>query len=490
MNSNIRKLKSGSDIRGIAIGENKNFSNDDVKNLSVSFAIFLEKFKGIRIKDQTISVGHDSRLSSERFYKIFLNSLSSIGVDTYACGLCSTPAISCAPNILSCSASVEITASHHPKEYNGFKFFTKDSGLSSFDIDAIIEISENEFYPKSNRKGIVHEFNLMKNYSDILKNKIKSELKDEKPLEGLKIVVDASNGAGGFFVNEILNPLGANTQGSKLLDPDGNFPSHSPNPEKEESIKSIIESSIKNNADLGIIFDADVDRCFFVDDKGEPIVKNRFVSLVSKLILKENPESTIVTDSVTSDHLKEFIEDNGGFQFRERRGYHNVISAAKKLNELNENCYLAIETSGHAAFKENDFKDDGAYLSVKIIIELVKMKKNGGKLSDFVKDFKDAKESKEYRFSFKNSEQIDDMISFLKENFHHTKGCKIDENTPEGIRMNFDEKHGDGWCLIRRSAHDLSIVLNIESDSDGGVEKIFQNIDKLMLTKKDDDGII
>ncbi len=486
----LKHLKSGSDIRGIAIGEGRNLLNENVKDISISFCIFLEKFKHMKIKDQVVAIGHDSRLSSKRFYEIFLNSLSSIGVDTYACGLCSTPAMSSCFDVLSCCASAEITASHHPKEYNGIKFFTYEGGLSSFDIDKIIEISNNEFFPKSLKEGVVHEFDLMKYYSGFLRNKIRKEFQSEHPLEGLNIVVDASNGAGGFFVNDILNPLGANTYGSKLLNPDGNFSEHSPNPEREDSIKSIVKTSIKNNADLGIIFDADVDRCFFVDDKGNPIVKNKFVALISKFVLKEHPGSTIVTDSVTSDYLKNFIENNGGFQFRDKRGYHNVISAAKELNEITEQCYLAIETSGHAAFKENKFKDDGAYLAIKVIIELVKMKKEGKKLSNFLDDFKEAEETKEVRISFKDISEIKDIMRRVESNFAKISGCSINNDTPEGVRLNFENDDEKGWCLIRQSAHDLSVVVNIESDIKGGAEKIFQNINELMLTKKNNDDII
>ena len=487
---NYQSFRSGSDIRGIAIGENISLTNDIVKNISISFAMFVEKFENIEIENQVIAIGHDSRLSSVRFYEIFLNSLSSIGVTTYACGLCSTPAMSSSFKFLSCCASVEITASHHPKEYNGFKFFVKNKGLSSVDIMELLKISETEFYPKSSSRGVVNEFDLMKCYSESLKDKIRNSLDNyELPLKGLHVVVDASNGAGGFFVKDVLNPLGADTSGSIFLNPDGNFPAHSPNPEKKDSIKSIVNASIKNKADLGVIFDADVDRCFFVDNKGNPIVKNKLIALISKFVLNEYPESTIVTDSVTSDHLKDFIELNGGFQFRERRGYQNVISAARDLNEIREQCYLAIETSGHAAFKENAFKDDGAFLAVKIIIELSKLKNSKKNLSDILDGFVEEKESLEKRILFKTSEEISQKLYDVKENYNKIESCFIDEDTPEGVRLNFTKDDRKGWCLIRKSAHDLSIVVNIESDIEGGTKKIFQDLD-LTLTKKHVDGSI
>ena len=477
------KLVSGSDIRGVAIGEDAILTNDVVKSISISFALFIEKTRGINISDQIIAVGHDSRLSGPRLKDVFVNALSSIGVQVYYCGLCSTPAMSMASNILSCSAAVEITASHHPKEFNGFKFFTSKGGLKSSDIVDIVETARTSFFPKSNIKGKVRNVDLMKKYKDSLKNMIVHNLGKNSPLSGTHIVVDASNGAGGFFV-DILKKLGADTSGSSLLDPDGNFPSHVPNPENQKSIEFIKKLTLDSNADLGIIFDADVDRCFFVDDKGIPIVKSQLVALVSKFVLRDHPKSVIVTDSVTSDHLKKFIENNGGKQYRERRGYQNVIGTAKDLNYESKQCFLAIETSGHAAFEENDFKDDGAYLAVKMIIEMMNLKKQGKKLSEEVAKFKDSKESKEIRIYKENKEEIEGYLDNMKEKCSNIEGCSEDYDTPEGIRFNFSicDRNGwcfseyRGWCLFRQSAHDLSIVLNVESDDDGGVEKILQNI--------------
>ena len=472
----FKHLASGSDIRGIAIGKNINLTNGIVKNIASAFAYFIEKSKNIKIQDQVISVGCDSRLSSKNLKDIFINTLSSIGIHVYDCGLCSTPAISMAPKILSCCASVEITASHHPKEYNGFKFFLDDGGLKNIDIINVLAIAQDLYFPKYNFYRKVRSIELMERYSEILRNMIKKELGNDNPLLGTKIVVDASNGAGGFFVDQVLNELGADTTGSALLNPDGNFPVHVPNPEKKESIDFIKKLTVQNNADLGIIFDADVDRCFFIDNFGVPVIKNRLIALVSKIVLKNHPQSIIVTDSVTSDHLKEFIEKNNGLQFRDRRGYQNVISSAKYLNSRSKECFLAIETSGHAAFEENEFKDDGAYLAVRIIIEMVKQKREGKSLFGEISDFQDALESKEVRFSAESEEEINLRLENLKKNFINIPGCSLDENTPEGVRLKFSDDNHKGWSLMRKSAHDLSIVLNIESDVKGGAEKILQDI--------------
>lgn len=189
----------------------------------------------------------------------------------------------------------------------------------------------------------------------------------------MKIIVDAGNGSGGFYAEKVLKNLGADVEGSQFLDPDGMFPNHIPNPENKEAMDSISKATVNSNADLGIIFDTDVDRAAIVDSKGMEINKNSLIALISNIVLRENPGSTIVTDSVTSIGLNEYISEHGGVHHRFKRGYKNVINEAIRLNNEGISAPLAIETSGHAALKENYFLDDGAYLVSKIIINAAKM---------------------------------------------------------------------------------------------------------------------
>jgi len=207
----------------------------------------------------------------------------------------------------------------------------------------------------------------------------------EKPLQGLKIIVDAGNGAGGFFTSKVLSQLGADTTGSQFLDPDGNFPNHVPNPEDKDAMQSICDAVVREKADLGVIFDTDVDRSAIVDSKGNPVNRNALIAMISAVILNEHPGSTIVTDSITSEGLTKFIEvELKGKHHRFQRGYKNVINESIRLNTLSEESWLAIETSGHAALKENYFLDDGAYLVAKLLVEMAKLNAKGGKLTDLI----------------------------------------------------------------------------------------------------------
>ena len=173
-----------------------------------------------------------------------------------------------------------------------------------------------------------------------------------RPLAGFRIVVDAGNGAGGFYARDVLEPLGADVSGSQFLEPDGRFPNHIPNPENPEAMASVCAATLKAGADLGVIFDTDVDRAGCVGADGREINRNRLIALAAAIVLEDAPGGTIVTDSVTSSGLKTFLEQTlGGVHCRFKRGYKNVINEAQRLCAAGVCAPLAIETSGHAALR-------------------------------------------------------------------------------------------------------------------------------------------
>lgn len=319
--------------------------------------------------------------------------------------------------------------------------------------------------------------------------KIKEEVNAEDydhPLKGFKIVVDAGNGAGGFYADKVLSVLGADTTGSRYLEPDGMFPNHIPNPEDATAMASICEAVKEANADLGVIFDTDVDRGGAVDSKGNEINRNRLVAVAAAIALEGNEGGTVVTDSITSSGLKEFIENTlGGQHYRYRRGYKNVIDKALELNAQGINCPLAIETSGHAAMKENYFLDDGAYLCTKIIIKAAQLRKEGKELDELTAALKEPVESKEVRFKILESDFracgekiINDLTAYAMAQ----NGWNVANDNREGIRVSFDKDNGDGWFLLRLSVHDPIMPLNIESDSVGGVDIIYNKLNEFLKT--------
>lgn len=483
------KLQTGSDLRGIAIeggGKEVNLIPQVAKDIAYGFVKLLENKRNINCSKLKVAVGMDSRLSGPALKSAVIEELTYLGCIVYDCDMATTPAMFMTTVLenYKCDGSIMITASHLPYYYNGLKFFTREGGCENEDIKYILEQASKEEKYCSSSKGKVIKFNLINEYSKVLVNMIRSgvNLKEDynEPLKGFKIIVDAGNGVGGFFAYKVLKELGADVEGSQFTDPDGNFPNHIPNPENKEAMESIRDAVLVHNADLGIIFDTDVDRAAIVSSNGIEINKNPLIALISSIILEEYPKSIIVTDSVTSTGLAEYITNLGGLHHRFKRGYRNVINEAKRLNNEGKESYLAIETSGHAALKENYFLDDGAYLIAKILVKMAKLSSEGKNLETLIKNLKVPQESNDLRLNIKTEnfkEYGAEILKALENYVTELEGCNIVPNNYEGIRVDCDKGNGGGWFLLRLSMHEPVLSVYIETDSEGGTQII---IDKLM----------
>ena len=472
------KLQNGSDIRGVALegieGQHINLTEQACKDIGRGFALWLKEKAG---KDTLrVAVGRDSRLSGPDLCKWICESMVAQGLNVTNFGMASTPAMfmSTVTEGYAFDGSVMITASHLPFNRNGFKFFTAQGGLEKGDIKQILLYAAGD-QSTGLPVGTLIEGEFMDAYAKILADKIRAATGEEKPLEGFRIVVDAGNGAGGFYVDKVLKPLGANTEGSRYLDPDGSFPNHIPNPEDKKAMAAITESVNLAKADLGIIFDTDVDRAGAVLSDGSELNRNRIIAMLAAILLREYPGTTIVTDSITSTGLAKFIEEKGGVHHRFKRGYRNVINESIRLNGLDQDSQLAIETSGHGAFKENYFLDDGAYIVTKLLIELARGKKEGYTLESMIASLEEPAESVEFRMNIKlddfkayGQQVIDELTGYVATK----EGWSLAPSNYEGVRVNLDEAHGNGWFLLRLSLHDPLLPLNIESNDVGGAKKI------------------
>lgn len=495
LNEYFSHLKSGTDIRGVACegvkGEEIKLTDDVVKGSSKGFIKFISEKSGKKPSELLLSVGHDSRITGEHIASLVIEEFSKAGARVLDCGLATTPSMFMTTVDLNCDGAVEITASHHPFNRNGLKFFTPDGGLEAEDIEQILQFAQDGGELEKAECGTVEKVNYMEQYAENLCNIIRKAVDAEDymhPLKDFKIVVDAGNGVGGFYADKVLKPLGADTEGSKFLEPDGMFPNHIPNPEDKTAMDSICKAVVDSNADLGVIFDTDVDRGGAVDSTGKEINRNRLVALASAIALEGNEGGTIVTDSITSSGLKEFIENTlGGKHYRYKRGYKNVIDKGIELNAQGINCPLAIETSGHAAMRENYFLDDGAYLCTKIIIKMAQMKKQGKALESILQDLKEPVESREYRFNITEKDFRacgEKIIKDLEEFAKKQDGWILADDSREGVRVSFGKNDGDGWFLLRLSVHDPNMPLNIESDTKGGAEIIYRKFREFLVTTR------
>lgn len=483
LNDYWKQLKSGTDVRGVAVevenGLPVNLTDEAVKRITAGFIMWLTGKSGINAAALRIAVGHDCRISGSAISGCVTDILVKSGCRVYNCGLSSTPAMFMATLDLKCDGAIQITASHHPYDRNGLKFFTPKGGIDSADLTTILQFAQDGINPVLTGGGVCEEIDYMSRYAKGLRDMICKEVNGDdydRPLAGFKIAVDAGNGVGGFYAYKVLEPLGADISGSCFLEPDGNFPNHIPNPENKTAIAAISRAVVESKSDIGVIFDTDVDRGAAVDGDGKEINRNRLVAIAAAIALEGNPGGTIVTDSITSSGLKSFIEEElGGKHHRFKRGYKNVINEAQRLNAEGISCPLAIETSGHAAMRENYFLDDGAYLVTKIIIKAARLRKQGKTLGSLIEKLREPAESVEIRLPIQQHdfrEFGDKVINELFEYAQAHSEWNIAQDNHEGIRVSFDKQNGDGWFLLRLSVHDPIMPLNIESDSIGGVEII------------------
>lgn len=528
----FKRLQNGSDIRGVALQADPSH----VITLTPAAAYFIGRGfarwlkasgnggngGGVKAK---VAVGSDPRLSGPLLLPALLVGLADEGVEVVDGGLATTPAMfySIVVPGSDVTGSIMMTASHMPLQNNGLKFFTAQGGLEKKDIAAILDhaaglcidhgvtlndpISDFAFVlqravtqaPLTDKAPIIDQY--AASLRSVIVESVNHPDHRDQPLKDIKIVVDAGNGSGGFFAEKVLAPLGADVSGSQFLDPDGSFPNHIPNPENKAAMDAGVAAVKAAGADLGIIFDTDVDRSGIVDSKGNPINSNRFIALMSAITLRDHPGTTIVTDSVTSDGLTGFIERLGGKHCRFKRGYRNVINKGIDLNQQGEDCQLMMETSGHGALKENRYLDDGAYLAVKAVIELVNLRlsgcditSGGCDLTALLADLKEPLEGGEYRIKIKvpdfkptATQVLADFNKWVAAGAGGRSNYSVDPVNHEGWRVAVDEGEGRrGWALLRASLHDPLLVLNVESDTLGGVTAIRSHLLGSFLQKYGD----
>jgi len=467
-------LKSGSDVRGVAValdGKEITLTREALGDITRAFLKWLSVKTGK--KTFKIAVGYDSRISNELIFNIVKETILACGCDVVGCGMSSTPSMFMLlkNDGWKCDASVMITASHLPAEMNGLKFFTPEGGLSGNDITEVLTYAEDGLSLPQGEGKFERKY-FMKEYCKNLVESVRSATGNDMPLYGRIIIVDAGNGVGGFFASKVLQPLGAITVGSINLCPDGRFPAHIPNPEAPAAMEALKKAVLFSHAQLGISFDTDVDRAAIVDGDGQPINRDKLIALVAATILNERP-ATIVTDSVTGDGLTKFINNRGGRHIRYKRGYKNVIDEAIRRNAEGEYCPIAIETSGHAAFKENYFLDDGAYLICKLLTAFYFQTRQNKTLGDLISRLELPVEEAEVRLKFKpectnfkeEGERIINELTFFAES---DTRVNLVPNSYEGVRVNFGRDEGDGWMLVRMSVHDPVMPVNFASNTVGG----------------------
>ncbi|KAK6122353.1 hypothetical protein DH2020_043973 [Rehmannia glutinosa] len=435
--------------------------------------------------------------------------LGRAGCAVFDMGLATTPACFMSTILppFEYDASIMMTASHLPYTRNGLKFFTRKGGLTSPQVEEICDKAARKYANRLAKVSTVLRIKptrvdfmsaYAKHLRDIIKQIVNHPLHYDFPLQGFQ---------------DVLDKLGADTFGSLHLNPDGMFPNHIPNPEDKTAMALTRAAMLENRADLGIVFDTDVDWSGVVDKQGNPINGDKLIALMSAIVLKEHPNTTIVTDARTSMALTRFIAERGGRHCLYRVGYRNVIDKGVQLNRDGVEAHLMMETSGHGALKENHFLDDGAYMVVKIIIEMVRMKLEGSDegIGSLIKDLEEPLESVELRMNIvseprfakaKGVEAIEEFRNYIEQGRLEgweldscgdcwvSEGCLVDSNdSPAAIDAHMyrakvsTAEHGEhGWIHLRQSIHNPNIAVNLQSTIPGGCQSMTRALrDKFLV---------
>ena len=399
------------DIRGI-YGEQLN--EDIAYKIGRAFAMYI---------GSKIVVAKDNRLSSDSLFEALTRGITDQGSDVYNIGLSTSPMFYFAVSNLVCDGGVIITASHNPPQYNGFKMVRSDAmPLSGEDgIDQIKQlVEENNF--SSSKKGNISTLDITDKYVNSF------EIKKYN----LRVVVDTANSVSGLIVNRMFRGVSLFHLFSEL---DGSFPNHEPNPLEEKNIKDLREKVLEYGADIGIAFDGDGDRVFFVDEKGELISSDLIIALIAKLIDKK-----VLYDLRCSNIIKETARDSVMW-----RVGHSFIK--KKMKD--EDIFFGGEYSGHYYLKQGSSYFESPYFVIYKLFEAMENKK----LSELIAPFKKYYHSGELNFEVKDKQSV---IEKVEKNYSYGKITKID-----GVRIDFD----DWWFLLRGSNTEPILRLIVEAKS-------------------------
>jgi phosphomannomutase/phosphoglucomutase len=396
---------------------------------------------------QSLTLGRDCRLSSERLMAQLSSGLQSTGLRVIDIGVCPTPVLYFSLYHLDPDAGIMITGSHNPAEYNGFKVVLGSLTIYGEEIQKVRKIAESGQFRTG--EGSREEVSLSSHYRDYL---AKAFGRLSRPP---RVVVDAGNGTGAVLGPQVYRDMGCEVI-ELYCTMDGNFPNHHPDPTVVKYLQDLIQTVRTEKADLGIAFDGDTDRIGVIDDEGNIIWGDDLMILYSREILDQNPGATIVAEVKCSKNLYDDIEKKGGRGIMWKAG-HSLIKTKMKQ----EKALLGGEMSGHMFFADRYFGYDDAIYAGARLMEHLSM--SGRKVSQILSDVPKTYSTPEIRLDcpeavkFKVVEQAQEYFS------SHFSAVTVD-----GVRVLFD----DGWGLVRASNTQPVLVLRFEADSPERMEEI------------------
>jgi phosphomannomutase len=398
-----------------------------------------------------VVVGRDMRLSGPALEEAFIQGVTESGADVLDIGLVSTDALYFAVGHLEEPGGAMITASHNPKDYNGFKLCREDAIALSGDegIYQIRDLITSGKLPEpSEYSGSVEEGDVTEDYAAHCLSFINTE-----GLRPLKIVVDAGNGMAGKMLPPIFERLPFEYV-PMYFELDGSFPNHPPNPIEPENMEELQERVVSEGADFGVAFDGDADRCFIVTEKGETISGDILATLVAKNVLEKEPGAAIVYSAVCSKALPELVRREGGRPIRTKAG-HSIIKPQMRKN----NAAFGGEHSGHFYFRDNYFADSGI-IAMLTVAELVGRQESP--ISELLKPIDPYVRSGEI-----NSEVEDQQETMKRVEEHYAERDNPEIDHLDGLTVDY----GDWWFNLRPSNTEPVLRMNLEASDRETMEK-------------------
>jgi phosphomannomutase len=444
------------DIRGI-VGQ----------GLSESFAKHLGKAFGtqaIRAGERAVAVGRDGRLSGPALTKALISGLASTGLDVVDLGPVTTPMlyyVAATRGKHGCKSGIQVTGSHNPKDYNGFKMVLAGRAIFGDEIQALRQLIEAEDYIQA-AGGRSASMDIFEEYTQ----RIVGDCKLKRPL---KIVVDSGNGIPGASAPSILRALGCEVQ-ELYSEVDGNFPNHHPDPSKPENLAELIQVVRSTDAELGLAFDGDGDRLGVVTKEGNIIYPDRQLMLFATDILKRNPGATVIYDVKCTQRLAPVILKAGGKPMMWKTG-HSLVKAQLKRTKAP----IAGEMSGHIFFSERWYGFDDATYTAARLLEILSRSLNPSKVLNSLPTSFSTPELNVPCAEGEPREVVEQLLKFAK--FPGAQVTKID-----GIRADYK----DGFGLIRASNTTPVLVLRFEGHTQKALDRIQEEFLTLLKTVKPD----
>lgn len=435
------KIFKAYDIRGAYPDE---INREAAYSIGLALAVYFEK-------EEAVVVGYDMRESSEALFQALSEGLTDGGKDVISIGLAGTEVLYFAVGKYEIPG-VMITASHLGGEYNGMKICRSNNvplgGGSG--LDEIKQIIENQDFKKADRKGEIKTENILNRYVDHVLDFI-----DVSKIKPLKLVADAGNGMAGKVLPLVLEKLPCRAV-SMYFNLDSDFPNHEPDPLVKENLKDLQTKVKEVSADLGVAFDGDGDRVFFIDENSGVVSGSLSLALFAKKILEKHSGEKVIYNAVCGRIVPETIRQNGGEPICEKVGHAFIKDRMNRTDAV-----LAGEHSGHYYFRHN-FKADSGILALLLMLEIISEKQKP--LSEILEPYLKYASISETNF------EVDDKTKTLQ---------KIEELYSDGEISHLDGltvNYSDWWFNLRPSNTEPVLRLNMEAEGEELLEEKFEEI--------------